>query len=119
MRANIESPRRAKEIAELRERQEYSERLFDEVQRRNDLAGSSSGRSSDGTKAGVLLGTLIPGIILLFVAIFTLNVWAMIFGFILFGIGIGMMGYATTTTSLYSITETGGPTTTTRYRLIG
>ncbi len=49
---------------------------------------------SDGAKASVLLGTLIPGIILLFVAIFTLNIWAMIFGFIFFAIGIGMMGYA-------------------------
>jgi hypothetical protein len=49
---------------------------------------------SDGAKVSVLLGTLIPGIILLFITIFTLNLWAMIFGFILFAIGIGMWGYA-------------------------
>jgi hypothetical protein len=48
----------------------------------------------DNTKVGVSLGTLIPGFLLLLVAIFTLNIWATIFGFILFAIGIGIWSYA-------------------------
>jgi Flp pilus assembly protein TadB len=74
------------------EHQKVAQKLQEEEQKQLQKREKAE-RARDSAKVGVLLGTLIPGIILLFITIFTLNLWAMIFGFILFAIGMGIWSW--------------------------
>jgi hypothetical protein len=46
---------------------------------------------NDDVRARVFIFTFFPGLILIFVTMITLNIWAMIFGTLLFGVGVGLM----------------------------
>ncbi|HJU34838.1 MAG TPA: hypothetical protein VJ695_06930 [Nitrososphaera sp.] len=46
---------------------------------------------NDDVKARVFIFTFFPGLVLIFVTMVTLNIWAMISGTLLFGVGVGLM----------------------------
>lgn len=55
--------------------------------------GPAAKKSRGDVKAWVWILTFFPGIILVFVTVFTLNKYAMVFGFIFFGTGVGLMSW--------------------------